>query len=103
MNSGFVCVSVTGCLLTAALCLSLSCPRTLKLVAVYSFASVVTTIAGCIYQMVQTPHYEGAKVSAGPAADMTLRSGMVSFLSIAFAFVGQITLPSFIAQMKNPK
>lgn len=28
---------------------------------------------------------------------------MSAFLNIAYTFIGQITLPSFIAEMKNPK
>jgi hypothetical protein len=28
---------------------------------------------------------------------------MSAFLNITYTFVGQITLPSFIAEMKNPK
>ena len=37
-----------------------------------------------------------------PAAGTTFVSGMNAFLNIAYTFIGQITLPSFIAEMKNP-
>jgi Transmembrane amino acid transporter protein len=37
-----------------------------------------------------------------PAAGTTFVSGMNAFLNISYTFIGQITLPSFIAEMKNP-
>ena len=33
----------------------------------------------------------------------TFVSGMLAFLNISYTFIGQITLPSFIAEMKEPK
>lgn len=38
-----------------------------------------------------------------PAAGTTFVSGMSAFLNISYTFIGQITIPSFIAEMKNPK
>lgn len=37
------------------------------------------------------------------ASGTTFISGMNAFLNISYTFIGQITLPSFIAEMKNPK
>ena len=37
-----------------------------------------------------------------PMAGTTFVSGMNAFLNISYTFIGQITLPSFIAEMKNP-
>ena len=37
-----------------------------------------------------------------PAAGTTFVAGMEAYLNIAYTFIGQITLPSFIAEMKNP-
>ena len=37
-----------------------------------------------------------------PLAGTTFVSGMNAFLNISYTFIGQITLPSFIAEMKNP-
>ena len=37
-----------------------------------------------------------------PAAGTTIVSGMNALLNISYTFIGQITLPSFIAEMKNP-
>jgi len=38
-----------------------------------------------------------------PAAGTTFVSGLSAFLNITYTFVGQITLPSFIAEMKKPE
>lgn len=37
-----------------------------------------------------------------PAPGTTFVSGMNAFLNISYTFIGQITIPSFIAEMKNP-
>jgi len=37
-----------------------------------------------------------------PAAGTTFVAGMNAFLNISYTFIGQITLPSFIAEMQNP-
>ena len=41
-------------------------------------------------------------VLAVPLAGTTFVSGMNAYLNIGYTFIGQITLPSFIAEMKNP-
>ena len=38
-----------------------------------------------------------------PTAGTTFVSGMNAFLNISYTFIGQITIPSFIAEMKEPK
>ncbi|CZS90869.1 hypothetical protein WAI453_003923 [Rhynchosporium graminicola] len=42
-------------------------------------------------------------VTALPVAGTSFVLGMSAFLNISYTFIGQITLPSFIAEMKNPK
>lgn len=42
-------------------------------------------------------------VSAVPAPSTTFVLGMSAFMNISYTFIGQITIPSFIAEMKNPK
>lgn len=42
-------------------------------------------------------------VLAIPAAGTTFVAGMNAFMNISYTFIGQITLPSFIAEMKNPR
>jgi hypothetical protein len=41
--------------------------------------------------------------SAYPPPDWTYRSLMIAFLDISFTFIGQVALPSFIAEMAEPK
>jgi len=42
-------------------------------------------------------------VTALPVAGTTFVLGMNAFLNISYTFIGQITLPSFIAEMENPR
>ena len=47
--------------------------------------------------------YGDPQVLAVAAAGTTFVNGMSAFLNISYTFIGQITLPSFIAEMKDPK
>jgi hypothetical protein len=38
-----------------------------------------------------------------PMAGTTFVAGMNAFLNISYTFIGQITLPSFIAEMRDPR
>lgn len=42
-------------------------------------------------------------VTAIPIAGTTFVAGMNAFLNISYTFIGQITIPSFIAEMRNPR
>lgn len=42
-------------------------------------------------------------VTAIPVKGTTFVAGMNAFLSISYTFIGQITLPSFIAEMRDPR
>jgi hypothetical protein len=42
-------------------------------------------------------------VTALPVKGTTFVAAMNAFLNISYTFIGQITIPSFIAEMKNPK
>ncbi|KAK3116484.1 hypothetical protein LTR53_003088 [Teratosphaeriaceae sp. CCFEE 6253] len=42
-------------------------------------------------------------VYAIPAAGTTFVAGMNAFMNISYTFIGQITIPSFIAEMKEPR
>lgn len=42
-------------------------------------------------------------VTAIPVPGTTFVAGMSAFLNISYTFIGQITIPSFIAEMKNPR
>ncbi|GAP89231.2 putative n amino acid transport system protein [Rosellinia necatrix] len=47
--------------------------------------------------------YGAPIVTILPLATTTFVSGLNAFLNISYTFIGQITLPSFIAEMKEPK
>ncbi len=38
-----------------------------------------------------------------PTSGTTFVAGMNAFLNISYTFIGQITLPSFIAEMREPR
>lgn len=42
-------------------------------------------------------------VTAFPVAGTTFVAALSAFLNISYTFIGQITLPSFIAEMKDPR
>lgn len=42
-------------------------------------------------------------MTALPVKGVTFVAGMNAFLNISYTFIGQITLPSFIAEMKDPR
>lgn len=79
--------------------------------AVFTFVSVVLAaiFAGIEdhpagYTLDPTAKVHGEPVVlAVAAAGTTFVSGMNAFLNISYTFIGQITLPSFIAEMRNPK
>lgn len=103
-----------------------SLPRTFdmlsKLATVSAFFTFVSVILAAAFAGAEGKHgtegysptpyknpITGALVMAGeplvliiPAAGTTFVSGMNAFLNISYTFIGQITLPSFIAEMKNP-
>jgi hypothetical protein len=103
-----------------------SLPRTFnmlsKLATVSAFFTFVSVILAAAFAGAEGKHgtagYEpknyinpltGKTVIAGepivliiPAAGTTFVAGMNAFLNISYTFIGQITLPSFIAEMKNP-
>ena len=102
-----------------------SLPRTFntlsKLATVSAFFTFVSVILAAAFAGVEGKHgtacYSldptycpdvGAKVSGEPlvlvipAAGTTFVSGLTAFLNISYTFIGQITLPSFIAEMENP-
>ena len=102
-----------------------SLPRTFdtlsKLATVSAFFTFVSVVLAAAFAAVEGKHgtacYSldpkycpdvGAKVSGEPIvsivpiAGTTFVAGLTAFLNISYTFIGQITLPSFIAEMKNP-
>ncbi|VUC37420.1 unnamed protein product [Clonostachys rosea] len=126
MNGKSVGISpqILGGLIATFLCLLCSLPRTLKVMSRFAMAAVASTIACVVLAMVFIAKQGGPVNSSGqnedsaivaiakdstivfspwPSPDANFRDIMVAFLGIAFAFIGQITLPSFISEMKDPR
>ena len=95
-----------------------SLPRTFdtlsKLATASAFFTFISVLLAAIFAGVED-HPEGFNaggpggllvgnpiVLAVPAAGTTFVNGMNAFLNISYTFIGQITIPSFIAEMKNP-
>ncbi|RDW76449.1 putative neutral amino acid permease [Aspergillus mulundensis] len=103
-------------LVTAIISLVCSIPRTfgtLAKVATFSaLATFISVMLAVIFTAIEDHPadyntggtYVGEpKVTAVPVSGTTFVSGMSAFLNISYTFIGQITLPSFIAEMKEPK
>ncbi|KAF8579130.1 hypothetical protein K439DRAFT_1360222 [Ramaria rubella] len=99
--------------IVAIICFFISLPRTLSQLSALGIFSAVTmgiaVILAIIFAAIQDHPFgfkegEDPIVTLFPAKGTTFVSaGMSAFLNITYTFVGQITLPSFIAEMKNPK
>lgn len=120
-----ICKTVLFCFVVSIACWACSLPRTFSILshlatvsAVLTFLSVVT--AAVFLQVQGYPadytsdesfinkhgHLQaGGKpiFSAWPAAGATFSSIVVALMNISYTFIGQITLPSFIAEMKDPR
>ncbi|KAL7267637.1 hypothetical protein RUND412_009767 [Rhizina undulata] len=91
----------------------LSLPRTfssLSSVAIISaatmFISVILTISFTgseSHPAGYTPALGEPLVTLWPVKGTSYVAGMTAFLNISYTFIGQITLPSFIAEMKEPR
>jgi len=115
VSGGGVCTIVFS-VVTAVASLVCSIPRTfntLSKVATFSaLATFVSVLLAIIFVGIED-HPAGYNtedvgfgdpiVKAIPAAGTTYVQGMSAFLNISYTFIGQITLPSFIAEMKEPK
>ncbi len=97
-----------------------SMPRTFnalsKLAAVAAFTTFVGVILAAAFAGAEGKHgtagytldptakmHGEPTVLIVPAAGTTFVAGMNAFLNISYTFIGQITLPSFISEMKEPK
>lgn len=101
-------------IITMIICCVFSLPRTFnmmsKLGTASAFFTALSVILATIFAVVQgTPagydprHLEKPIVSAFPPEATTFVKGVSAFLNISFTFCGQITLPSFIAEMREPR
>lgn len=73
--------------------------------AFFTFTSVLLAaiFAGIEDHPAGFPQLGAPVVLAIPKTGTTFVKGMNAFLNISYVFIGQITLPSFIAEMKEPK
>ncbi|KAI7240369.1 putative amino acid transporter [Hortaea werneckii] len=94
-----------------------SLPRTFdtlaKAAAASAFFTFVSVLLAAIFAAVEDhpggpdgakwPSLGAPTVLVVPAAGTTFVSGMNAFMNISYTFIGQITIPSFIAEMKEPR
>ncbi|RDL42117.1 Uncharacterized protein BP5553_02096 [Venustampulla echinocandica] len=106
------------------ICFFFSLPRTFsalaKLATFSAFFTFLSVLLAAIFAAIEAhpagynpdPNYVNPKtglpggepiVTALPVKGTTFVAGMNAFLNISYTFIGQITLPSFIAEMRNPK
>ncbi|KND87422.1 N amino acid transport system protein [Tolypocladium ophioglossoides CBS 100239] len=119
-----LCKTVLFSGIISIICCITSLPRTFSMLshlatfsAFFTFVSVIIATV-CIAIQAHPANYKPAAqdvanngslpmgdpvFSAWPAPGADFVSIMVAFLGICYTFIGQITLPSFIAEMKDPR
>ena len=122
MTNGGVC-TVGFSAIWAVLSFVCSLPRTFdtlsKLATLSAFFTFISVLLAAVFAGAEGKHgtagYDspgGGKsglltgephVLAFAVANTGFVNGMNAFLNISYTFIGQITIPSFIAEMKNPK
>ncbi|KAI9732476.1 MAG: hypothetical protein M1818_007514 [Claussenomyces sp. TS43310] len=94
------------------ICLVCSLPRTFsalsKLGTASAFFTFISVLLATIFAAIEDhpalyPSMGEIEVLAVPAKGTTFVAGMSAFLNISYTFIGQITLPSFIAEMRDPR
>ncbi|KAE8144125.1 transmembrane amino acid transporter protein-domain-containing protein [Aspergillus avenaceus] len=111
--TGHATCTITFSFVTAVISWIFSLPRTfstLSKVATFSaFFTFVSVMLAVIFTAIEdhpagyTPEKGEPKVTAIPVPGTTFVAGVNAFLNISYTFIGQITLPSFIAEMKEPR
>ncbi|KAJ5620501.1 hypothetical protein N7510_004485 [Penicillium lagena] len=113
MTDGAVC-TIAFSFIMAMISWVFSLPRTfsaLSRIATFSaFFTFVSVIMATVFAGIEgQPNKTGYK-NTGPAKFLVVAApgtgfvnGMSAFLNISYTFIGQITLPSFIAEMKEPQ
>ncbi|THH01335.1 hypothetical protein EW026_g1357 [Hermanssonia centrifuga] len=112
LTNGSAACTVVWSVVIACICFFISLPRTLSQLSglgVFSAATMgIAVLLAMIFAGIQDHPFgyivgQEPLVTAFPVKGTTYVAGMSAFLNITYTFVGQITLPSFIAEMKNPK
>ena len=117
MTEGSVC-TIGFSALMASVSWICSMPRTFsalsRLATASAFFTFISVLLAAIFAAIEDhpggytpatawPNLGPVKVLLVPVAGTTFINGMNAFLNISYTFIGQITLPSFIAEMKEPK
>ena len=106
------CRTVEFSVVVTIICFFFSLPRTFSMLsklgtasALFTFISVLlaTVFAGIEDHPAGWTADAPIKYYIGTPSTTTFLTGMSAFLNITYTFVGQITIPSFIAEMKNPR
>ncbi|KAG5924502.1 hypothetical protein E4U42_004624 [Claviceps africana] len=107
------CRTVEFSVVVAVICWLASLPRTFsmmsKLGTASAFFTLISVVLATAFSGVQgkpagySPEKGEPIVTAIPLASTTFVQGMAAFLNISYTFIGQITLPSFIAEMRDPR
>ncbi|KAJ5893994.1 hypothetical protein N7495_005685 [Penicillium taxi] len=111
MSNGGVC-TIAFSAIVAVICFFVSLPRTFNTLAYLATASAFFTFVSVLLAMIFIaseghpagyPKLGEPTILAIPAKGTSFVSGTNAFLNISYTFIGQITLPSFIAEMKEPR
>ncbi|CEJ80742.1 Putative Transmembrane amino acid transporter [[Torrubiella] hemipterigena] len=113
------CRTVEFSVIVTVICWLASLPRTFSMMSKLGTASAIFTfisvVLATIFVAIQGPpaHFDlegkgpdpyGAVIfNIIPEKGTTWVNGMAAFLNISYTFIGQITLPSFIAEMRDPR
>ncbi|KAF9218315.1 hypothetical protein BS17DRAFT_791721 [Gyrodon lividus] len=98
--------------ITAGVCFFISLPRTLDQLSGLGMVSAIcmgiSILLAIIFSAVEgrpAGYVPGVDpvVSVFPASTQTFVSGMSAFMNMVYIFIGQTSLPSFIAEMENPR
>lgn len=124
-SSAIACQTVSFGILVAIISWLCSLPRTFDMLSKLGTASAIFTFISVLLATIfagieahpagysATPGVSPATgaalpfgnpiVNAIPLPSTTFVAGLNAFLNISYTFIGQITLPSFIAEMKDPR
>lgn len=105
--------TIAFAVITAMISFIFSLPRTFNTLSMLGTFSAIFTFLSVVLATIFTAvedHPQGWSEAKGapvflafPVAGTTFVQGLNAFLNISFTFIGQITIPSFIAEMKEPQ
>lgn len=97
--------SIVFAVVAAVICFLMSLPRTFSSMSSIAYFSAATMFIAVLLSMI----FAGVEFDIAkdwyvvPVKGTSYVDGMTAFLNIVYTFVGQITYPSFISEMRNPK